>query len=70
MFSRLKIGKKVAVLRFDARKNTEKFEVGKIVGIREMDDGTKQVVLEYSDGRKGLHYEFELFKKWGEGLEK
>lgn len=67
---RLKIGKKVAVLRFNVRKNQDKFEVGKIIGIREIDDGTKQVVLEYSDGQKGLHYEFELFKKWDKSYEK
>ena len=70
MFSRLKIGKNVAVIRFDARKNQDKFEVGKIVGIREIYDGARQVVLEYSDGQKGLHYEFELFKKWDKSYEK
>lgn len=70
MFSRLKIGKKVAVMRFDAGENQDKLEVGKIVGIREIYDGTRQVVLEYSDGRKGLRYEFELFKKWDKGLGK
>ena len=70
MFSRLKIGKKVAVMRFDVRENQDKLEVGKIVGIREIYNGTRQVVLEYSDGQKGLHYEFELFKKWDKGLEK
>ena len=70
MFNRLKIGKKVAVLRFNVSKNRDKFEVGKIIGIREIDDGTKQVVLEYSDGTKGLHYEFELFKKWDKSYEK
>lgn len=67
---RLKIGKKVAVMRFNVRKNQDKFEVGKIVGIRNIGDGAKQVVLEYSDGRKGLHYEFELFKKWDKSYEK
>lgn len=70
MFSRLKIGKKVAVIRFDVKNNIDKFEVGKIIGIREADDGAKQVAVKYSDGRKGLHYEFELFKKWDEELEK
>ena len=67
---RLKIGKKVAVLRFNVRKNQDKFEVGKIVGIREINYGTNQVLVEYSDGQKGLHYEFELFKKWDKKYEK
>lgn len=70
MFGKYRIGKKVAVLRFDARRNRDKFEVGKIVGIREIDDGTNQVLVEYSDGQKGLYYEFELFKKWDKKYEK
>lgn len=67
---RLKIGKKVAVMRFDVRKNKDKFEVGKIIGIRESNDGSKSVVVEFSDGQKGLFYEFELFKKWDKSYEK
>lgn len=70
MFSRLKIGKKVAVLRFNVRQNLDKFEVGKIIGIRESNDGTKQIVVEFSDGQKELFYEFELFKKWDKSYEK
>lgn len=70
MFSRLKIGKKVAVLRFNIRSNVDKFEVGKIIGIRESSDGTKNIVVEFSDGQKELFYEFELFKKWDKSYEK
>ena len=66
---RLKIGKKVAVIRFDVKTNKDRFEVGKIVGIKDI-GWTKQVVLEYSDGRKGLHYKSELFKKWDKSYEK
>lgn len=70
MFSRLKIGKKVAVLRFNVRSNIDKFEVGKIIGIRENDYGTKQIAVEFSDGQKELFCEFELFKEWDKSYEK
>lgn len=67
---RLKIGKKVAVLRFNVRSNVDKFEVGKIIGIRESSDGTKNIVVEFSNGQIELFYEFELFKKWDKSYEK
>lgn len=67
---RLKIGKKVAVLRFDLKKNQDKFEVGKIVGIMEYEDGVKGVAVEFSDEKIEIYNEFELFKKWDKEYEK
>lgn len=67
---RLKIGKKVAVMRFDVIKNKDKFVVGKIVGIKEDEQGEKSIAVEYSDGKIGMYYEFELFKKWDKSYEK
>lgn len=70
MFSRLKIGKKVAVMRFNVIKNRDKFEVGKIVGIKEYKDGVKGVAVEFSDEKIEIYNEFELFKKWDKRYEK
>ena len=72
---RLKIGKKVAVMRFNVKKNQEELEVGRIVGIRDVvpvfsDHSVKNVAVMFNGGRIKTYYESELFKKWAKGLEK
>lgn len=74
MFSRLKIGKKVAVLRFDVRRNRDSFAVGKIVAKKEYycdDYGNEtQYAVMFNDGGVEVYKKENLYYKWDKELEK
>lgn len=62
-------------MRFNVKKNQEKFEAGKIVGIRDAipvfsEHSVKNVAVVFNDGRIETFYESELFEKWDKSYEK
>ena len=62
LFSRLKIGRKVATITYNSKTCRDEFMVGTIVAIREHDEIVYAV--RFDDGEIGLFGSRQLFTKW------
>lgn len=66
---KLKIGRKVAVIRFNVSKNCDELKTGKIVSTRPRVEGAYWELLyaiRFDDGTIRLFRENEIFTEWGE----
>lgn len=62
-----RLGRKVAVIRFDPQRNKDYFDVGRIVAFKRYETLTaeyQKYAVRFSDGRVELFAPDELFMKW------
>ena len=68
----LKIGRRVAVMRYNLDKNCDEFKTGKIVATRPREEGAYWELLyavRFDDGKIRLFRKDEIYTEWGEEAE-
>lgn len=66
LFRKLKIGRRVATITYSFGTARDEFRVGKIVAIRDHEQGDVVYAVRFDDGKIELCNALSLFTKWEE----
>lgn len=65
----LKIGRRVAVITHSLHSGRDEFKIGKVVAMRQQEDGNSwdcNYAVRFDDGKIGLFSAQDLYTEWGE----
>lgn len=66
---RLKLGRRVAVIAFDLKRNRDDFRIGKIIAIKTQMIGVERArpyAVRFDDGNIDLFRAEDIYTEWGE----